>query len=39
VAGAGARIRNLPYVPKWLVLGATLGVIAGLGTVMFYEAL
>jgi chloride channel protein, CIC family len=39
VARAGARVKSLPYVPKWLVLGAMLGVIAGLGTVLFYEAL
>ncbi len=38
-ARAGAWVRNLPYLPKWLVLGAVIGVIAGLGAVLFYEAL
>ncbi|HEY1698639.1 MAG TPA: hypothetical protein VGG75_02830, partial [Trebonia sp.] len=36
---AGAWVRSLPYLPKWLVLGALIGVIAGLGAVVFYEAL
>jgi CIC family chloride channel protein len=36
---AGARVRSLPYLPKWLVLGGVIGIIAGLGAVVFYEAL
>jgi CIC family chloride channel protein len=36
---AGAWVRSLPYLPKWLVLGSVIGVIAGLGAVVFYEAL
>jgi CIC family chloride channel protein len=35
----GASIRNAGYLPKWLVLGITIGVIAGLGAVVFYLAL
>jgi CIC family chloride channel protein len=35
----GAWVKSLPYLPKWLVLGAMIGVIAGLGAVAFYEAL
>jgi hypothetical protein len=29
----------MSYMPKWLVLGAAIGVIAGLGAVVFYEML
>jgi CIC family chloride channel protein len=36
---AGAWVKGLPYLPKWLVLGSVIGVIAGLGAVVFYEAL
>jgi CIC family chloride channel protein len=36
---AGAWVKTLPYLPKWLVLGSVIGVIAGLGAVVFYEAL
>ena len=35
----GAKIRNSGYLPKWLLLEVTIGVIAGLGAVVFYEAL
>jgi H+/Cl- antiporter ClcA/CBS domain-containing protein len=38
-ARGGAWIKGLPYLPKWIVLGAVIGVIAGLGAVVFYEAL
>jgi chloride channel protein, CIC family len=42
-AGAGGRfgasIRKAGYLPKWLLLGVTIGVIAGLGAVVFYLAL
>ncbi|OBK24728.1 chloride channel protein [Mycobacterium asiaticum] len=34
-----APARNVPYLPKWLGLGITIGVIAGLGAVLFYLAL
>jgi H+/Cl- antiporter ClcA len=37
--GAGAWVKGLSYLPKWLVLGSVIGVIAGLGAVVFYEAL
>ena len=35
----GASIRNSGYLRKWLLLGITIGVIAGLGAVVFYFAL
>lgn len=34
-----AWVRNLGYVRKWLVLGIVIGIIAGLGAVVFYWAL
>lgn len=36
---AGAWVKSLPYLPKWLVLGGVIGAIAGLGAIVFYEAL
>ncbi|MHB1781986.1 MAG: hypothetical protein ACYCTE_04715, partial [Acidimicrobiales bacterium] len=40
IAGAlGARINAMSYLPKWLILASVIGVIAGLGAVVFYEAL
>jgi len=38
-AGAGGRLRSSSYLQKWLVLGAAIGVIAGLGAVAFSSAL
>ena len=35
----GASIRKLGYLPKWFVLGITIGAVAGLGAVVFYFAL
>ena len=35
----GVSIRNSGYLRKWLLLGITIGVIAGLGAVVFYFAL
>lgn len=35
----GASIRNSGYLRKWLLLGITIGVISGLGAVVFYLAL
>jgi CIC family chloride channel protein len=35
----GTSIRNADYLPKWLLLGVTIGVISGLGAVVFYLAL
>lgn len=35
----GARVRRAGYLQKWLTLGAAIGVIAGLGAVVFYSAL
>ncbi len=35
----GASIRSSAYLRKWLLLGTTIGVIAGLGAVVFYFVL
>ena len=35
----GAFIRNSGYLRKWLILGVAIGVIAGLGAVVFYLAM
>ncbi|OBI83811.1 chloride channel protein [Mycobacterium sp. 1245805.9] len=35
----GASIRKSGYLQKWLLLGVTIGVISGLGAVVFYFAL
>ena len=32
----GASIRESGYLQKWLLLGVTIGIIAGLGAVVFY---
>ena len=32
-------IRSLPYLPKWLLLASVIGLIAGLGAILFYAAL
>lgn len=37
--GVGAFIRRSGYLRKWLILGIAIGVIAGLGAVVFYLAL
>ncbi len=34
-----ARVNGMSYLPKWLLLASLIGVIAGLGAVVFYEAL
>ncbi len=39
VARFGSWVNQLPYLPKWLILGAMVGVIAGAGAIVFYEAL
>ncbi|MFZ1063524.1 MAG: chloride channel protein [Acidimicrobiales bacterium] len=36
---AGRWVANATYTQKWLVLGTIVGVIAGLGAVVFYESL
>ncbi|NNN20362.1 MAG: chloride channel protein, partial [Acidimicrobiaceae bacterium] len=33
------RIKSMSYLPKWLILATVIGIIAGLGAVLFYEAL
>ncbi|MFE7421404.1 chloride channel protein [Rhodococcus sp. NPDC057529] len=38
-ASAGAWIRTAGYTRKWLVLGVVIGVVAGLGAIVFYIAL
>jgi H+/Cl- antiporter ClcA len=38
-ASIGAWTRRASYLQKWVVLGAFIGVIAGLGAVVFYAAL
>lgn len=38
-ASAGAWIRTAGYTRKWLVLGVVIGIVAGLGAVVFYVAL
>ena len=35
----GVRINAMAYLPKWLILASVIGVIAGLGAIVFYEAL
>ncbi|HET9692406.1 MAG TPA: chloride channel protein, partial [Acidimicrobiales bacterium] len=34
-----SRVRSARYVPRWLVLGSLIGVIAGLGAVLFSDGL
>jgi len=36
---AGTWVNGLPYLSRWLVLASVIGVIAGLGAVLFYESL
>lgn len=38
-AALGLRLRRMGYLPKWLILGVLIGVIAGLGAVTFYTLL
>jgi H+/Cl- antiporter ClcA len=33
------RLRTAPYIRKWLVLGVLIGVVAGVGALVFYSAL
>ncbi len=35
----GRRVNAMAYLPKWLFLASLIGVIAGLGALVFYEAL
>jgi chloride channel protein, CIC family len=37
--GVGQWLRSATYTQKWLILGTTIGVVAGLGAVVFYDAL
>ena len=38
-ARAGRWLSTTSYLKKWIVLGVVIGVVAGLGAVVFYEAL
>ena len=38
-AAVGRWIRSASYLQRWMVLGVTIGAIAGFGAVVFYEAL
>ncbi len=38
-AAVGRWIRSASYLQRWIVLGVTIGTIAGLGAVVFYDAL
>ena len=38
-AATGRWLRSASYLQRWIVLGVTIGAIAGLGAVLFYEAL
>ncbi|HUA96209.1 MAG TPA: chloride channel protein [Acidimicrobiales bacterium] len=35
----GARVNRMAYLPKWLILASVIGVIAGVGAIVFFEAL
>lgn len=35
----GQWLKRQPYIIKWIILGTTIGIIAGLGAVLFYESL
>lgn len=35
----GGYLRRSGYLRKWLILGVSIGIIAGLGAVVFYLAL
>jgi chloride channel protein, CIC family len=37
--GLSAGIKHAPYLRKWLILGTLIGVVAGLGAILFTEAL
>jgi CIC family chloride channel protein len=36
---ASARVKEMPYLPKWLILASLIGAVAGSGAILFYEAL
>ncbi len=38
-ANVGARLNRLSYLRRWLILGVTIGAIAGVGAIAFYSAL
>lgn len=38
-AALGARLNRLSYLRRWLILGVLIGLIAGAGAIVFYEAL
>ena len=38
-ARAGRWVASASYLKKWSVLGVVIGAVAGLGAIVFYEAL
>lgn len=38
-ANLGAHLNRLSYLRRWIILGVTIGAIAGLGAITFYSAL
>jgi chloride channel protein, CIC family len=36
---AGSHVNRMSYFVRWLILGAVIGTVAGLGAIVFYEAL
>ncbi len=38
-ARLGSRVNSMSYLAKWLLLATVIGTIAGLGAIVFYEAL
>ena len=38
-ARAGRWVASASYLQKWSVLGVVIGAVAGLGAIVFYEAL
>ncbi len=39
VRSVGVWVNSMSYLPKWLFLATVIGIIAGLGAIVFYEAL
>ena len=35
----GERLRRTPYIRKWVLLGSLIGVISGIGAIVFYLGL
>ena len=39
LAPLGRQVRPMRYLGKWVALGAVIGAVAGLGAIVFYEAI